>query len=183
MKRRALLLLSLAAPALAGCIQVEQTTTLVGVVETIDPVAREVLIRGDGGSQQGALLTVVAGRAVERLNQIRSGDRVTVQYYQAVAAQLARPLAGNRPAFEGVTVARQAQRPGGEVTIVRSGRVTITAVDRATGTVSFIAPDGNPRTVVIENPQLRAFAWALLPGERVDVVYEEALAVSIQPMR
>lgn len=183
MKRRSLLLLAVAVPALAGCIQVEQTTTFVGVVETLDPVAREVLIRGDGGSQRGALLTVIAGRGVQRLNQIRPGDRVTVQYYQAVAAQLARPLSMARPPFEGVTVAREAQRPGGEVTVVRSGRVTITAVDRASGTVSFTGPDGNPRTVVIENPQLRAFAWALVPGERVDVVYEEAFAVSIQPMR
>ena len=86
MSRRAFLLLSVAAPVLGGCIQVEQTTTFVGVVETIDPVAREVLVRGDGGSQRGALLTVIAGRAVQRLNQIRAGDRVTVQYYQAVAA-------------------------------------------------------------------------------------------------
>ena len=88
-----------------------------------------------------------------------------------------------RPPFEGVTVAREAQRPGGEITVVRSGRVTITAVNREAGTVTFTAPDGNPRTVVIQNPQLRAFAWALVPGERVDVVYEEAFAIAIQPMR
>ena len=185
MKRRALLAFPLALPLLSACasVDVEQTTTLVGVVETVDPASREVLLRGQAGAQSGALLTMIAGRAVQRLNQIRPGDRVTVSYFQAIAAQAVRPLAGAAQPFAGMTIAREANRPGGEVTRVRSGCVTITAVDQATATVSFTAPGGISRTVVAQNPQLQSFVRSLRVGEQVDMVYEEALAISIEPAR
>lgn len=185
MNRRNLLQYSFALPLLSACqsVDVEQTTTLVGVVETVDVPAREVLIRGQAGAQSGALLTMVVGRAVQRLPQIRPGDRVTVSYFQALAARAVRPLAGSNEPFAGMSIAREAERPGGEVTRVRSGRVTITAVDPATNTVSFVGPNNLSRTVVARNPEVQAFVRSLRVGERVDMVYEEALAISIEPMR
>ncbi|WP_270934306.1 hypothetical protein [Falsiroseomonas oryzae] len=185
MNRRALLLGSLALPALAGCasVQVDGTTTLVAVVETVDPAAREILLRGNAGAQSGALLTMVAGRAVTRLDQIRPGDRVTVRYYQALAARVARPFSSAPTAVQAFGAERDAERPGGEVTRVRSGRVTITAVDPAANSVSFIGPNGLPRTVVAQNPEVASFVRGLRAGEQVDIVYEEALAISVDPMR
>ncbi|UPY38428.1 hypothetical protein [Sediminicoccus sp. KRV36] len=185
MKRRNLFALPLGLSALAACASVntEQTTTLVGVVETVDPTSREVLIRGSAGAQSGRLLTMIAGRAVQRLNQVRPGDRVTVTYYQAIAAQAVRPLSSAATPFAGMSIAREADRPGGEVTRVRSGRMTITAVDAATSTVSFTGPAGLNRTVTATNPQVQAFIGQLRVGEQVDMVYEEALAISIEPMR
>ena len=87
--------------------------------------------------------------------------------------------------FEGVSVNRTetASRPGGEVTRVRSGRVTITDVDPVTNTVSFVGPDNLPRTVAARNPQVQSFIRTLRVGQQVDVVYEEALAISVEPMR
>jgi len=35
----------------------------------------------------------------------------------------------------------------------------------------------------VQNPQLQSFVWTLRVGEQVDVVYEEALAITLQPMR
>lgn len=184
MKRRLLLTLPLSLPVLAACqsVDVAQVTTLNGVVETVDASSREILLRGQGGAQSGALLTMIAGRAVQRLNQIRPGDRVTVRYYQALAAQAVRPLAGASQPFAGASVAREADRPGGEVTRVRAGRVTITALDRDTATVSFVGPGNLPRTVTAQNPQVQAFIRSLRVGEQVDMVYEEALAISVEPM-
>lgn len=180
MKRRLLLAL----PALAACqsVDVAQVTTRVGVVETVDATSREMLLRGQTGAQSGGLLTLVVGRAVQRLNQIRPGDRVTVRYYQALAAQAVRSLADSSQPFAGMSIAREAGRPGGEVTRVRAGRVTITAVDRETATVSFVGPGNMPRTVTAENPQIQSFIRSLRVGEQVDMVYEEALAISVDPM-
>ncbi len=64
-----------------------------------------------------------------------------------------------------------------------SGRVTITEVDRLGGTVSFVGPAGLTRTVTAENLETRAFILGLRVGEQVDMVYEEALAISVEPMR
>ena len=187
MNRRTVLLGSFALAALAGCASVDtqQTTTINAVVETVDPVAREILLRGDGGSQSGALLTMIVGNHVPRLNEIHAGDRVTVTYYQALAAQVASPLSSAPDASASMSMDRNdmAQRPGGELTRVRRGRVTITAVNTDTGVVSFVGPDNRLRTVAPKNPDVLAFVRRLRVGQQVDIVYEEALAISIEPMK
>ena len=81
-----------------------------------------------------------------------------------------------------LTAERDADRPGGELTRVRSGRVTITAVNAQTGTVSFSGPGGMLRTVTPKNPEVLAFTRSLRVGQQVDMTYEEALAISIEPM-
>ena len=90
MYRRSILLMSAALPLFAACASVDtsETTTVQGVVETVDPGARELLLRGNGGAQSGALLTMVVGSQVQRLNEIHPGDKVNVSYYQAIAAQV-----------------------------------------------------------------------------------------------
>jgi len=185
MNRRLFLLLPL--PLLAACqtpeVAVEGTTTIVAVVETVDPTTREVLLRGDAGAQSGRLFTVVAGRAVQRLDQIRPGDRVTVTYFEALAAQVARAGRRGTQPFAGVAVAREAARPGGEAAAVVVARVRITALDPASGSVSFVGPRNRARTVVPKSPEIRAFVAGLRVGDEVDIVYEEALAISISPMR
>lgn len=186
MKRRHLIIGSALLTVLSACASVntQQTTTINAVVETVDPVAREILLRGDGGSQSGALVTMVVSPAVTRLRDIHAGDHVIAIYYQALAARVANALSSTTQPFEGVTIAPNAtvERPGGELTRVRQGRVTITAVDPAAGTVSFVGPGGIPRTVAPKNAEVQAFIGRLRVGDRVDLVYEEALAISVQPM-
>jgi hypothetical protein len=187
MERRVAILGALGFPLLASCrsVDAEQTTTMNAVVETVDPASRELLLRGGSGEQSGALRSMVVSPRVQRLNQIRPGDRVTARYYQALAAQVVTPLSGTSRPFEGVNVDRRetAGRPGGEVTRVRRGRVTITAVDPAANSVSFIGPNNVPRTVVAQNPEVQSFIRRLRVGDQVDLVYEEALAISVEPMR
>jgi len=189
MHRRTSLLGALALPLLASCrspsVEAEQTSTMNAIVETVDPVSRELLLRSGGGEQSGALRSMVVSPRVQRLGQVRPGDRVTVRFYQALAAQAVAPSSSTSPPFDGVTVDRRetAGRPGGEITRVRRGRVTITAVDPATNSVSFIGPNNVPRTVVAQNPEVQSFVRRLRVGDQVDLVYEEALAVSIEPMR
>src|SRR4051812_43975678 len=109
MDRRTMLLGALALPVIASCrsVDAEQTTTINAVVETVDPASRELLLRGSGGGQSGPLLSMVVSPRVQRLNQIRPGDRVTVQYYQALAAQAVTPFSGTSQPFQGVTVDRR----------------------------------------------------------------------------
>jgi hypothetical protein len=56
----------------AACqsVDTEQTTTMNAVVETVDPVSRELLLRGSGGAQSGLLLSTVVSPRVQRLEQI-----------------------------------------------------------------------------------------------------------------
>jgi hypothetical protein len=186
MYRRSVLLLSGVLPFFAACASVntQQTTTVVGVVETVDPVARELLLRGDGGAQSGPLLTMVVSTQVQRLNEIHSGDKVTATYYQALAAQVVNVFSPASQPFEGVAINRNdlAERPGGQVTRVRRGRVVITAVNPSTNAISFVGPNNMVRTVSPKNAQVQSFIRTLHVGDQVDIVYEEALAISVQPM-
>ena len=63
MKRRALLLsgccLSLVGACQSSSVDAEQTTTINAVVETVDPISRELLLRGAGGAQSGRLLSMI----------------------------------------------------------------------------------------------------------------------------
>jgi hypothetical protein len=188
MHRRSVLLGTLALPLLAACqapINVQQTTVLNGVIETVDPTSRELLLRGNGGAQSGVLLTMVVSPRVQRLNELKPGDRVTVSYYQALAARMVTPLSGTTQPFQGMSIERNdtAQLPGGEITRVRSGRVVITAVDPAAGTVSFVGPGNIVRTVAPQNSEVQAFVRNLKVGDQVDIVYQEALAISVEPMK
>ena len=187
MRRRHVLLAVSCIPLLAAChsVEAEQTTTVTAVVETVDPISRELLLRGSGGAQSGALLSMIVSPHVQHLDQIRPGDRVTVTYYQALAAQVVNVFSPSSQPFEGVSVDRSetAARPGGEITRVRRGRVTITALDLATSTISFVGPNNILRTVTAKNPQVQSFIRGLRVGQQVDIVYEEALAISVEPMR
>lgn len=185
MTRRSILLGSVLLVTACRSVDTEQTTTVNAVVETVDPTSRELLLRGGGGAQTGSLLSMIASQRIQRLDQIRPGDRVTVRYFQALAAQAVTPFSRTSPPFEGVTVDRRenAPRPGGDVTRVRRGRVMITAVDAGANSVSFLGPNNVPRTVVAENPDVQAFIRRLRVGDQVDLVYEEALAISVEPMR
>jgi hypothetical protein len=185
MYRRSILLASVFLPLVSACqsLDAQQTTTMHGVVETVDPGSRELLLRGDGGAQSGALLSMIVGTQVQRLNEIRPGDRVTVTYYQAIAAQMVNVFSSSSPPFQGVTVDRRetAERPGAQVTRVRRGRVVITAVYPSINTVSFVGPNNMVRTVTAKNPEVQSFIRNLKVGDQVDIVYEEALAISVEP--
>jgi hypothetical protein len=188
MRRRTIALGLLAVPFISGCRSwdVQETTTVNGVVETIDPSSRELLLRGASGAQSGPLLSMVVGQAVRNIERVRPGDRVNVTYYQGLMARMARPLSSAPGPGGAMTLDRTAAtapRPGGEVTRVLSGRITVTNVDPATNTISFLGPNGVPRTVRVQNPEVQAMVRSLRRGDQVDVVYEEALAIAVEPMR
>jgi hypothetical protein len=82
-------------------VDAEQTTTMNAVVETVDPTSREFLLRGGGGEQSGAPLSMVVTPRVQRFNQSRPGDRATVRYRPALAAQAVAPFSRSSQPFEG----------------------------------------------------------------------------------
>jgi hypothetical protein len=151
----------------------------VATVESVDRTAREVLLRGP----QGGLLTVRAGRQVRNFDRIRAGDRLLIRYERAVAAYIA-PVGQGGSNVEGATVALRSargQRPAGAVGDVVRVRVGIEAVDQANNTVTFVGPRGRVRTVTVKDPRMQEVLRGLKGGDQVDIVYEEALAVSMVP--
>ncbi len=155
---------------------VEQTREVTATVAAVDLARREVTLR----DPQGTLFTVEAGEEVRNLPQVEVGDRVIVRYYEAIAAELAKPGQQASASAE-VTRAPLGAKPGAGVTQQVTQTVRIDAIDRATHTVSFSDPQGHSQTITVQDPKMQAFLKTLKVGDQVAITYTEGLAISVEP--
>ncbi|WP_424812797.1 hypothetical protein [Roseococcus sp. YIM B11640] len=172
-------------PALAqqrpDAVAVTRSGSEQATIESIDQRARQVVLR----MADGTLKTIQVGPEVRNLPQAKAGDIVVVEYGEGLALELANPADGAPPVDGGAAAAAAplGSRPGvGFAQAVRA-RVTINEVNSRTGTVTFTGPNGVQRTVRPQRPEVVRFARQLRPGQQVDVVYAERLAIRVQPAR
>ncbi|TCH95982.1 hypothetical protein EJV46_22150 [Roseococcus sp. SYP-B2431] len=173
-----------AAPAFAQAPEgavVSRTATASAVVESIDRSTRQLVLRGEDGTFE----TVVAGPNVRNLAQVHPGDTVVLEFGEALIVALANPADGAGPGGAGVAGARTApgQRPGAGAAEGVRARVTVDAVNRRTGAVTFTGPAGVRRTARPRQPEMVEFARSLRPGQQVDIVYGRSVALRVEPMR
>jgi hypothetical protein len=154
---------------------VEKTAT----VEAVYLPTRMVALRGE----DGRTATVMAGPEVRNLDQVQVGDRVTVSYYEGIAAEVKKSGEGVEGVEEsGQTVAaRPGQRPAGAVGSTVRTTVRIESVDTSANTVTFRSEDGLVRTIPVFDPDARRFIRELRPGQDVEITYTEAVAVEVRP--
>lgn len=162
-------------------VSVENLQTIEATVEAIDLKSRLVTLKGP----EGRTATVEVRPDVTNLAQVKVGDKLVVKYYQGVAASL-KPR-GTAPAAPGsgdaaLVGARAAPgaKPAGAVGGAVSATVSIESVDKKTNTVTFKGPEGNVRTVQVQDPEAQKFIAGLKKGDQVDLAYTEALAVSVE---
>ncbi|PWS37250.1 hypothetical protein DFH01_10360 [Falsiroseomonas bella] len=144
---------------------------------------RSVLLRGDAGSQNGVLATIRVGPQVRNLAQVKPGDRVVYTVTDAVAAVIAKPGDGAGPAGAAVVASRAApgERPAASITEGTRVRVRVDSVDLGRNTVTFTDPDGQQRTVRVQDPRMRQFIRTLHQGDMVDVVLIETADLRVLP--
>lgn len=160
----------------AATVTVSQVTA---TVEAVDLVTRMVtLVRPDGKS-----VVVQAGEQVRNLAQVRLGDKVTVEYYEGLVAEIAPPGAALDEVEVTGVVARAplGERPAGAVGEAITATVVIEYVDTLRNVVHFTGPLGKTRIVKVVQPQFRAMLKTLKPGDQVTLTYFEAVAVNVRP--
>ncbi|HEX6994770.1 MAG TPA: hypothetical protein VF339_11565 [Gammaproteobacteria bacterium] len=154
---------------------VEETAEVRATVMEVDPATRTVSLRTDDGDE----FTVQAADDVD-LENIGEGDTVDVEYYAALAAEVTTAPPGRERVVIASSEAPIGQ-PGGAVGVIHTAIVTIDDVDTENNTVAFTTPEGEPREVTVERPELQQFLAGLEEGDTVQVTYGEALAVSLTP--
>jgi hypothetical protein len=188
---RPLLLASLAAGLLAAALPVHaqprtpepvsiaRGSETVAIVESVDQSTRQVLLRREDGS----FATLRVGREVRNLGEVKAGDRVVLRHVEAVAVALAPPGTRAPGRSEGAAAIRAAQgeRPGLAAAEVIRRRVTITALDQGSGTISFREGTEPPQTVVLRRPEMLEFARGLKVGDQVNLAYAEAVLIAVRP--
>jgi hypothetical protein len=155
---------------------VQKTAT----VESIDQASRVVTLRGE----EGNVFTVQVGEEVKNLPQVRAGDKVTVTYYEALAAEVKKPgegVAGVQADTAAVTAPPGSMPAAGAGMLLRT-TVVIESVDKKLNTVTFTRSDGASRTVAVESPEGREFIKGLKKGDNVEVAYTEAVAIEVKPV-
>jgi hypothetical protein len=155
---------------------VQKTAT----VESIDQASRVVTLRGE----EGNVFTVQVGEEVKNLPQVRTGDKVTVSYYEALAAEVKKPgegVAGVQADTAAVTAPPGSMPAAGAGMLLRT-TVVIESVDKKLNTVTFTRSDGASRTVAVESPEGREFIKGLKKGDNVEVAYTEAVAIEVKPV-
>jgi hypothetical protein len=162
-----------AEPAEKPSVTKEATLTLEATVTAVNPETREVTLENAAGES----ITVVAGEEVRNFAQIEVGDKLTIDYMEAVEIQVLGPE--GEVGAEGATAAARAEpgeKPAGAVISETSVVVVIEAIDKEAGTVTVQGPSGESKTVKAENPDnLDKVAI----GDKVQVTYTEALAIKV----
>jgi hypothetical protein len=173
-----LLAITFLPPTIGAAATVSDEEQISAVVDSVDLVTRQVLLRGP----QGGTVTVTAGPEVRNLEQLKAGDKVVVTYREALAAELAKPGSSAPPpqVVERTNRAAPGSTPGASAEQMIKARVKITGVDHKHNRVSFVGPAKIERTVDVVDPNMQDFLRTLKVGDEVDLTYTEAIAVSVE---
>jgi Cu/Ag efflux protein CusF len=147
-------------------------------VESIDYENRTVILRSESGEKQ----LVEVSPEVKRLKEVKQGDKVQVQFYRAIAAQMSKHGKNDVTVKEHVKKAAPDERPGIAGRVDITSTVTVNKVDLDKNLVTITNPAGNTSTLAVRRAPMQNFIKQLKPGDKVDVTYTEAVAISLQPV-
>jgi len=157
--------------------KIEGAREVSATVDAVDQKTRIIILK----NAEGDLTAVQAGPEVRNLAQVKKGDVVKIQYYEAFAAEI--KMAGSekhKSVVEGAARAKLGDKPGMKGVTEVKVTVTIDAINLDEHAVAFTDPDGVKHLVVAERPEGQKFIKQLKKGDLVDLTYTEAVAVSVE---
>jgi hypothetical protein len=160
------------APAVSSKLSTASAT-----VQAVYPDKRSLTLVGADGRQQ----SIFVGPDV-KLEKIHAGDKVTVSYYQGVAAQIVKGSQKvSDPAASTFAYKATNGKPGGGLGASVTVTVKILGVDPGTNTVAFEQQDGSQHVIAVKSDNMKAFIKTLKAGDHVDVTYTESVAINVTP--
>ncbi len=176
-----MLLVGLSACATQGRkTEVRTEHDAVVTVESIDVPNRLVTVRDASGESS----MYYVDESIRTFPQAKVGDQVRIRYQESLALQMKKP-GETSPEWQvkEETARPQPSQPArGSTRTEAKATVKIDRIDRKANTVTFTGPRGR-RTVLVTDPALQDFVKKLSPGDDVEVVFSEALALSLEPVR
>jgi Cu/Ag efflux protein CusF len=144
-------------------------------VEAIDHSARLVTLK----DKEGDMETIYCGPEVKRFDELKVGDTVTFRYYESVAYVIRKPgQPSGLPAETGPAITRgQGPRPGGTLARQATATVTVKAIDEKVPSITVLTGDGRTLSFRVEDKKNIKDVRA---GDKVEVTYTEAIAISVQ---
>jgi len=157
-----------------------QKSSVSATVEKVDQSRRDLSLKDERGNQ----FMVQVPEAVSRFETIKKGDRVNLDFYESVALSLKKPSAtGAGPSVGESTTTERApgKLPGGLVARSITASAEVMKVDRTDNKVTIKAPSGDIDTVKVSDAGMQADLAKLKVGDRIQLRYTQAVAVSVTP--
>jgi hypothetical protein len=147
--------------------------TVRGTVAAVDKDQKTVTLKGP----MGRTLTL-AVRDPQKLDAIQVGDPVIARYYESLVVQVekAGQVTPGASVRESISSSKPGETPGGAIGRQLTVIATITALDPATGAVTFKGPQGNVETVKAQD---RKMLENVNVGDHVMLTYTQALAIAL----
>ena len=170
-----------AQPAAAAPVKAERSmlVSASATVRAINLPTREVTLEGPNGN----LLTLTVDTRVQRLNEVKVGDVVAVDYYISIAGEVRAPTEAEKAnplvVVEGAAKAPVGTSPAGGMLRTITAVMKVTEIDQPNMLVTLEGPNGNSITIKAESAENVARTHV---GDTVVVNYTEALAVSLHPV-
>ena len=158
----------------AGTAAVTGTAKVTATVVEIDPATRTVTLK----DKKGHIVDVEVGEEARNFDQLKVGDVVTTEYREAMSLSLSK-TSGPRSASERTMEQRSSPgaKPGGTVGREITVMADVVAVNAKAKTVTLKGPH-NTVDVIVEDPEQMK---NIRQGDQVQVVYTEAVAISVTP--
>ena len=146
-------------------------------ITNINARTRVITLRGPSGNR----FTVTAGDGV-RLELLKTGDIVNLQYYRSVAFLVGSPKDPVPDDAFTAILARKATAPGGAAVAVTRISATVVGIDLAAHSVDVVDPTGGAvYTINVQDPARQAMLAQLKVGDTVTAAVSQALAISVTP--
>ncbi len=151
------------------------TSKVTATITAIDAPSRKVTLK----TPAGKVVDMTVGDDARNFDQLRVGDKVTVEYNEALTVSLKKGAgAASMQEREISERAAPGDKPGGrmgrEVTVVAQ----VVAVNKETRMVTVKGPRGRTVDLMVEDPEQMK---DIKKGDRVQAVYTEAVAISVTP--
>jgi Cu/Ag efflux protein CusF len=143
-------------------------------IQAIDATTRAITLRDDKGNED----IFTAGPAVQRFNELKVGQRVSITYYESLVLQLLKPgEKGGGASLEAALNRAKSELPAGTLATQDKATVTVKAVDMAVPSITVVTQDGRTVTRKIEE---KKYLEGVKPGDKIDITFTRAIVTEVQ---
>ena len=156
-------------------VEVGDVVVITAEVVAIDRVDRTLALLGPDGN----VVAVEVSHAARNFDQIKIGDQVKIEYYEAVAIYIGKH--GQKPEeTAGLVVARskKGEKPGAVVVEAVDVSATIVKINKKKRKITLKGPDGKKFTTKVDE-SVKEFD-TLKVGDSLHVRFTEAIAISVE---
>ena len=158
-----------------GKVGIAQAVDVTATISAIDAAKREITLKGPEGKE----VNVVAGAEVKNFNQLKVGDKVDIQYVEALVLELKK--GGGLPVARTQKDSMETAKPGATPGAKGARQLTVVgdviALDPATQTVTLKGPQRTADLKVRDPEQFKLIS----KGDQIEATYTEALAIAVKP--